>query len=75
MKIASIKQTKKLITSNEKVHFRLINMPCCNHLFCNVNHRLPSYCINCGTYIFDKVKENIIISDKEAWLKYKDITP
>ena len=32
----------------EVCHFRLIRMPCCSHLLCWVNPRLPNYCPECG---------------------------
>lgn len=56
----------------ERVHFRLINMPCCNHMFCNVNHRWPSFCPNCGVHVFPNVKGCAVISDDHAILKYDD---
>lgn len=58
--------------STERVHFRLIQMPCCGHLFCNVNPRLPSYCPQCGKSVYPKVKECVLISDDKATLKYKE---
>ncbi len=56
----------------EKVHFRLIQMPCCSHLFCNVNPRWPSYCPACGQSVYPEVKGNALISDENAILKYKE---
>ena len=56
--------------TTERVHFRLIQMPCCGHLFCNVNPRFPSHCPQCGTFVYPKVKESVLISDAEAILKY-----
>lgn len=56
--------------TTERVPFRLIMMPCCHHLFCNVNHRFPSFCPNCGEHIFPKVREGVLIYDEEAILKY-----
>lgn len=58
----------------ERVHFRLIQMPCCQHLFCNVNARWPSYCPNCGKYVYPEVKGCALISDDSAILKYKEHT-
>ena len=55
--------------TTERVQFRLIAMPCCQHLFCNVNHRWPSYCPNCGQYVFDKVRSCALISDPDATRK------
>lgn len=58
--------------STERVIFRLIEMPCCGHLFCNVNHRWPSYCPNCGKYVFSTVRGCALISDPDATLKYNE---
>lgn len=58
--------------TTERVHFRLIDMPCCHHLFCNVNARWPSYCPCCGTFVFDKIKSGALISDDSATLKYDE---
>jgi hypothetical protein len=55
---------------NERVPFRLIQMPCCQHLFCNVNHRWPSFCPNCGAHVFPQIKGCALILDEDAWLKY-----
>ena len=54
----------------ERVDFRMILMPCCQHMFCNVNSRWPSYCPNCGQFVFDKVKSCAVIHDSNATLKY-----
>lgn len=54
----------------ERVHFRLIQMPCCKHLFCNVNPRLPSYCPACGVSVYPQVKGCVLVSDDNATLKY-----
>jgi hypothetical protein len=56
---------------NERVPFHMIDMPCCHHLFCNVNHRWPSYCPNCGTYVFATIKGCAVISDDNAHLRYE----
>lgn len=58
--------------SNERVHFRLLKMPCCQHLFCNVNSRLPSYCPNCGQHVYPQIKHCAVISDENAWLNYDE---
>lgn len=58
-------------THNERVNFRLIQMPCCSHLLCWVNPRLPNYCPECGQLQANiSVRANTMISDDEAWLKY-----
>ncbi len=59
----------------ERVHFRLLQMPCCSHLFCNVNPRLPSYCPACGTRVYPEIKSGVRISDENAWLEYEEKTP
>jgi hypothetical protein len=59
----------------ERVHFRLIEMPCCQHLFCNVNARLPSHCPQCGKFVYDQIKGGVLISDATATLKYTIESP
>lgn len=58
--------------ATERVHFRLLQMPCCGHLFCNVNPRLPSFCPNCGKGVYPQVKHCAIISDADAQLTYDE---
>lgn len=58
--------------ATERIHFRLLQMPCCQHLFCNVNPRLPSYCPNCGKAVYPQVKHCAIISDDNAKLVYDE---
>lgn len=58
--------------TTERVHFRLIQMPCCNFLACWVNPRFPSYCPECGTSVFPQVKSHVMISDDAATLKYTE---
>lgn len=55
--------------SQERVHFRFIVTPCCSTALCYVNPRLPNYCSECGTRIITQVRECIMISDENAWLK------
>lgn len=61
----------------ERVHFRLIEMPCCGMLFCCVNPRLPNFCIECGARVYMSLrgiaKANIQISDDSATLRYDEI--
>jgi hypothetical protein len=62
-------------TYNERVSFRMIHTPCCHTLLCYVNPRLPNYCSECGARIYLKIKahpECIVVSDDNAWLKYKE---
>ena len=58
-----------MVTSTERVHFRLIQMPCCDHLFCNVNPRFPSYCPACGKGVYPEVKGAVLLEDQNAILK------
>ena len=44
-----------MAVTNERVHFRMIEMPCCQHLFCNVNHCWPSFCPNCGRLVMQMI--------------------
>jgi hypothetical protein len=55
----------------QRVHFRLIRMPCCGQLLCWVNPRLPSHCPECGTSVYRQLKFEtgmILVNDEEAWL-------
>lgn len=56
--------------TTERVHFRLIAMPCCGHMFCSVNSRWPSYCPQCGAMVYPRVQEGVRISDPDAKLVY-----
>lgn len=60
---------------NERIHFRLIVMPCCSYQVCWVNPRLPSHCPECGTRVYQLLRfekpEQIMVSDDNAWIKYK----
>lgn len=58
--------------STERVHFRLIQMPCCGHLFCNVNPRLPTFCSQCGQLVYPQVRGCVLIGDDKAILKYDE---
>ena len=60
------------MSTTERVHFRLLQMPCCGHLFCNVNPRLPSFCPACGKAVYPQVKGCALISDDNATLKYDE---
>ncbi len=57
----------------ERVHLRVLQMPCCNHLLCWINPRLPTFCPECGQSVIRQLRiqrENILISDTTAWLSY-----
>lgn len=61
--------------STERVHFRLIKMPCCDALKCWVNPRLANYCPECGERVYARIKTDpscILVSDQQATLKYAD---
>lgn len=55
----------------ERIPFRLLQMPCCGTLICHVNHRLPTYCSECGTHVFAAIKGCVLACDMDATLKYK----
>lgn len=58
----------------ELIQFRLFKMPCCDHLLCWVNPRLPSYCPECGKQVFTALKfkgdSYILVNDTNARLTY-----
>lgn len=56
--------------TTERVHFRLIQTPCCHTVLCYVNPRLPNYCSECGKSIFKDVRAGILGNDDNAILKY-----
>ena len=56
----------------ERVPFRLIRMPCCGFMFCNVNNRMPNYCIECGKFVFHTVREGILMHDQDTKLVYDE---
>lgn len=58
-------------TTNERVHFRLIVMPCCKHQFCWINPRWPNYCPECGVFIYPRVRRAAIAEDAEAMLRLR----
>lgn len=53
----------------ERVHFRLIKMPCCNHMLCWVNPRLPNFCPECGKLVIANVSSGVLKSDYDAVLE------
>jgi len=57
------------IVYSERVHFKLIVMPCCSHMLCWVNPRYPSYCPECGTFIYPQVRGCVTTSDDQAMLR------
>jgi hypothetical protein len=64
------------VEQNERVHFRMFDMPCCGHMLCWVNPQLPSYCPECGEKVYMRLKADMshaTISDEHATLKYNAI--
>jgi len=57
--------------TNELIHFRLFQMPCCGQMLCWVNPRLPNFCPECGnrTLLDLKSGEYTRVSDREATLR------
>ena len=58
------------MTTHERVHFRVIVMPCCRHILCWVNPRLPTYCPECGVCVITRVQAAVTFRDDEATLHY-----
>jgi hypothetical protein len=61
----------------ERVHFRLIRVPCCGQMLCWVNPRLPNFCPECGQKVYAQIRfpegdTPILLSDATAQLKYND---
>ncbi len=62
----------------ERVQFRLIKCPHCEHLLCWVNPRLPNYCPECGERIYRQLKfeiGHILLSDENARLTVPSAKP
>lgn len=59
----------------ENIQFRLFNMPCCHHLLCWVNPRLPNFCPECGKSVvlaLREKKEATVVNDKQAWISFHE---
>jgi hypothetical protein len=56
---------------NERVPFRLFNMPCCGFLCCWVNPRYPTHCPECGKHVLTQLRsgEHTPVVDNDAWLR------
>jgi hypothetical protein len=52
-------------------------MECCGHLLCWVNPRLPSYCPECGKFVYPRVRSWVTLRDDDAALHYAhlEVTP
>jgi hypothetical protein len=50
----------------QRIHFRLIRMPCCGQTLYWVNSQLPNHCPECGKKL--KFGSQILVDDEEAWL-------
>lgn len=56
--------------SNQRVPFRLFNMPCCRSLICWVNPRIPNYCPECGERVLVRLKQGDCTTIQcDGWLK------
>lgn len=60
--------------TSQGIQFRLFHMPCCGHMLCWVNPRLPSYCPECGKHIVLELKsgEHTRVNDRGAVLRMDD---
>lgn len=59
--------------TSERVVFRMIQCPKCNHLLCWLNPRLPTYCNECGQMIIGALRTDpskIVVADHGAHLRY-----
>lgn len=64
-----------MLPTNEKVKFRLFQMPCCGHLLCWLNPRLPTYCPECGKGVLLQLKSGEHTRTlADAWLRLEEIT-
>jgi DNA-directed RNA polymerase subunit RPC12/RpoP len=62
------------MAETEKIPFRLIVCPECNHNFQWLGSRLPNHCPECGREILEKARKGIgvvMCYDPEATLRYK----
>ena len=58
--------------THEFCHFQLIHTPCCGHLLCWVNPRLPNFCPECGKPILAALRidpSHIRHSDPKAEIR------
>lgn len=55
---------------NERVRFRYLVCPECQHQMCWVNPRLPNYCPECGKHIQPAIKSSVYHEDAFATLRY-----
>lgn len=61
---------KHLVT--ERVHLRVLHCQHCGNITCWINGRLPTYCHECGKLVLGTDKPNVLKSDDNALLKYRD---
>lgn len=57
----------------ERIKFRLIWTPCCGHLLCWVNPRLPNFCPECGAGIIAALRADgtrTLQTDDNATLEF-----
>ena len=41
---------------SEVVRFRVYHMPCCGHMLCWLNPRIPTFCPECGKSVYSDLK-------------------
>jgi len=61
----------------EFIKFRVFNMPCCHMQLCWVNPRLPTYCPECGSNIYMKLRYEealTLVNDEKAQLRLTGVT-
>ncbi len=58
--------------SQERVPFRMMQMPCCKHMVCWVNPRLPNFCPECGQIVSHRIRECVVVLDDRAFLHVSD---
>jgi hypothetical protein len=61
--------------TRERIHFRLIKTPCCGHLLCWVNPRLPNFCPECGKSIYRQLRFDgsmILMTNEHGWLNLEE---
>jgi len=58
------------VSTTEKLIFTLFQMPCCKHLLCWVQPRIPTYCPSCGTQIMTQLRSgDYTLKTGVGWFK------
>jgi hypothetical protein len=55
IKVAKAPKVSEVATT-EKLQFTLFEMPCCKHLLCWVQPRMPAYCPSCGASVMIQLR-------------------